>query len=254
MRVGIIAEGKADQAVISNILRGTLGIDQESIQLIRPSDSTDETDLRQQAPEQYGNCALVENDCLERTEIRKFFNSPVEEGQRLLVIHVDTAEIGRADAILKADRPPKSQQSEPSPKKTRKKGQSAANHPDAGSRAATSPPYADALRDNVIAEIDGWLEGEYKQQLRYAIAIEETEAWVLALFVSKDTLDHHDPKRVLDRFLNSPQGLSEKQRRRLFQLEEYDRFDELSRDFRRKKNVEAAAGRNRSLALFIASL
>jgi len=116
------------------------------------------------------------------------------------------------------------------------------------------PPYADTLRTYVIAEIDGWLEGEYKSQIRYAIAIEETEAWVLALYVEHDTVEHPDPKKTLHDFLNGPQGLPDKKRRKIYQWPEYERFDELSKDFRRKRCLEAAAKRNRSLALFVDSL
>lgn len=115
-------------------------------------------------------------------------------------------------------------------------------------------PYADTFRNAVIAEIDAWLEGDYKSQLRYAIAIEETEAWVLALHVGHDTIDYRDPKDTLRNFLNRPNGLSKQARSRLYQLGEYDRFDELTRGFRRKKTLLEAAANNRSLELFVASL
>jgi len=250
MRVGIIAEGKTDQAVIENILCGMFGIDRESIQPIRPSDGTDETDLHQQKPDQFGNCALVRKDCLERFKIRDFFSSPIDEGERLLVIHVDTDEVGRADAVLTAVRPAKDLQATPALKKSKKKTSKIEANPAGNS----SVPYADTLRNNVIAEIDSWLEGEFKPLLRYAIAIEETEAWVLALHVDQDTGEYRDPKKALLDFLNRPNGLSKQQRKRLFDLENYDRFDELSRGFRRKKTLLDAATRNRSLELFVESL
>jgi len=247
MRVGIIAEGKSDRAVIENILCSVFGIDRESIQPIRPSDGTDETDLQQQKLNKYSNCALVKQECLERSKIRDFFSSPVDEGERLLVIHVDTAEIGRPNTVLQSVRPPKT----PPARKSKKKAPNVAT--------PVVPPYADTLRNNVIAEIDGWLQGQYKSQIRYAIAIEETEAWVLALYVDHDTVDHDtvnydDPKKALHDFLNRPNGMSKQQRSRHFNLDEYDRFDELSRGFRRKKTLLEAAANNRSLELFVASL
>ncbi len=242
MRIGIIAEGKSDRAVIENILCCVFGIDRESIQPIRPSDGTDETDLHKHKPDQYSNCALVKEECVERSKIREFFASPVDEGERLLVIHVDTAEIGRVDAVLQSVRPPKP----PPAKKSKKKAQDVAT--------SVVPPYSDTLRNSVIAEIDGWLQGQYKSQIRYAIAIEETEAWVLALYVDQDTVDHHEPKKKLHHFLNGPQGLPDKKRSWLFNLGDYDRFDELSRGFRRKKTLLEAAANNRSLDLFVASL
>lgn len=243
MRVGIIAEGKSDRAVIENILCGMFGIDRESIQPIRPSDGTDETDLQKhkQKLDQYSNCVLVQRECIARTKIDEFFSSPVDEGERLLVIHVDTAEIGRDDAVLQSVRSPKP----PPAKKSKKKAQNVAT--------SVAPLYADALRNNVIAEIDDWLQGQYKSQIRYAIAIEETEAWVLALYVDQDTVNYHDPKKDLDTFLNRPNGLSKQQRSRLFNLGDYDRFDELSKGFRRKKTLLEAAANNRSLELFVAS-
>lgn len=244
MRVGIIAEGKSDRAVIENILCGMFGIDRESIQPIRPSDGTDETDLHKhkKQPDQYSNCALVKEECVQRKKILEFFSSPVDEGERLLVIHVDTAEIGRDDAVLQSVRPPKP----PPAKKSKKKAQNAAT--------PVVPPYSDTLRNNVIAEIDGWLQGQYKSQIRYAIAIEETEAWVLALYDDEDTVNYHDPKDALHKFLNRPNGLSKQQRIRHFNLGDYDRFDELSKGFRRKKTLLEAAANNRSLALFVHSL
>lgn len=250
MRVGIIAEGKTDQAVIENILRGVFGIDSESIQHIRPSDGTDETDLQQQKLNQYANSALVRKDCVERFKIRDFFASPIDEGERLLVIHVDTDEIGRTDAVLTAVRPPKDSRATPASKKSKKKTSNAAHSP----AEATTAPYADTLRNSVIAEIDGWLEGEYKDQLRYAIAIEETEAWVLALHIKEDTSELRDPKKALEKFLNEPNRHSKQDRKRLFGLEAFARFDELSKGFRRQKTLLDAANRNRSLELFVASL
>ena len=45
MRVGIIAEGRADLAVILNILKGRLGVDRSQVQPLRPEYDQDETDL-----------------------------------------------------------------------------------------------------------------------------------------------------------------------------------------------------------------
>lgn len=251
MRVGIIAEGKTDQAVIENILRGVFGIDSESIQHIRPSDGSDETDRHAQKLDQYANSALVRKDCLERFKIRDFFASPIDEGERLLVIHVDTDEIGRADAILTAARPTQDTRPTAAPQKSKKK--SSKVNPSAAENSLA--PFTDTLRNNVIAEIDGWLEGEFKDQLRYAIAIEETEAWVLALHVNYDTGEIRSPKKALETFLHRPNGLSKQDRRRLLvDLEAFARYDELSKGFRRKKTLLDAARRNRSLELFVESL
>lgn len=240
MRVGIIAEGKSDQAVIENILCGALSIDRESIQLIRPSDGSDETDLYGQR----GNNALVKQDCLERRKIRDFFTSPIDEGERLLVIHLDTDEIGRGDAILKVARPAQESLPSPTPKKSKKKTESTA-----------VASFVDTFRDNIIAEIDGWLEGEFKPQLRYAIAIEETEAWLLALHDDRDTSELREPKKVWIKFQNRPNALTKQERRRYFvDLNPYDAALDVSRGFQRKKTLLDAAKKNRSLELFVVSL
>jgi len=47
MRIGIIAEGTTDQAVLENILKG-LGYDESDIIPIRPDLSMDETDFEVQ--------------------------------------------------------------------------------------------------------------------------------------------------------------------------------------------------------------
>lgn len=242
MRVGIIAEGKTDQAVIENILRGVFGIDSESIQHIRPSDGADETDLYRPDLGQYSNNVLVKQDCLERTKIRDFFASPIDEGERLLVIHLDTDEIGRGDSILTAARPAEASLPAPTSKNSKKK-------------APATAPILDTFRNNVIAEIDGWLEGEFKPQLRYAIAIEETEAWLLALHDDRDTSDIREPKKAWLKFLHRPNGLSKQERKRLtFDLGPYESAAELSKGFRREKTLRNAARRNRSLHLFVESL
>ena len=54
--------------------------------------------------------------------------------------------------------------------------------------------------------------------------------------------------------LNRPNRLSDKERKRLFQLKAYDRYDKLSQEFRKRNKLRQCATRNQSLRLFIESL
>ena len=47
MRLGIIAEGKADIAVIKAVLKALKGIDGSDVVQLRPSEQFDETDLNE---------------------------------------------------------------------------------------------------------------------------------------------------------------------------------------------------------------
>src|SRR5688572_1147909 len=84
MKVGIVAEGPADVAVLMNILHGALGVERKDVLPIRPELTLDETDLaekrrggyRPPKPEEFGNWALVLEECRERTRLADFLDSP----------------------------------------------------------------------------------------------------------------------------------------------------------------------------------
>lgn len=250
MRIGIVAEGRADQAVISNILKGILGIEQESIQFIRPEFYLDETDSHHQRPEQWSNCASVRDECRNRTSIKKFLTSPVDDGDgcRLLVVHVDTAEIGRADAAIDVARPERPANA-PRPQRAQQRRKT--RRPDL---QAEQTRYTEALVAAVRAKIEEWLGDELVKAACLAIAVEEMEAWVLTLYVDIVTDFLSDPKKALDDWLNAPNNLTPKERKRHFQLPEYYQHDELSKGFRREKTLMQACTRNRSLSLFVDSV
>jgi hypothetical protein len=220
MRIGIIAEGRGDLAVISNILRGRLGIDFEDIQFLRPRYTLDETDLHAMPEEQFSNWGLVKKECTTGSLLEEFLNSPIDE-ERLVVIHLDTAE-----AEL------------PGYDVTRPSG--------------STRDSAIELHRRVAAKLDEWLSGRKPDQFRYAIAIEETEAWILTLYQKKETSTARDPKKALIKELN--QRHSDKERRQLSQMKAYEHHDKLSRDFRKRRTLEDCATRNHSLRLFLESL
>jgi len=164
---------------------------------------------------------LVKRECVERAKIEAFL-TPFE-GERLVVIHIDTAEAELAGYDVE--------------------------RPRSGDGA-----YADELRHRVVEAINRWLDGHFIAEVRHAVAVEETDAWVLTLFSNRDTAGHPDPKKALHRALNKPNVLTDKERKRLFQLGAFAFYDELSRPFRKVRELERCAGRNRSLRLFVDSL
>ena len=101
MKIGIIAEGREDQLVIRNILKG-LGFANIEIHFIRPELATDETDKAEKKAKEYvnntktiGTLQGVKNACQEGTDFQLFFN--FDENNKLIVIHLDTAELESAE-------------------------------------------------------------------------------------------------------------------------------------------------------------
>ena len=220
MRIGIIAEGRGDLAVIANILKGWLDLDFEHVQFLRPEYSLDETDLHEMREEQHSNWLLVKHECIDYTRIQDFLDVPVDE-ERLVVIHIDTAEAELAGY-------------------------------DVARPVTKGHDYAVELRRRVAAKLDEWIGERKTEHLRYAIAVEETDAWILALYSTKETSAHRDPKKRLASELD--RQLSDKECKRLFQHKAYDRYDKLSQDFRKRSTLRTCAKRNHSLREFLESL
>jgi hypothetical protein len=220
MRVGLIAEGRGDLAVLVNILKGKLGLDFEDVQFIRPEYDRDETDLHDQTEAQRGGWVRVKNECTDRTRIREFVQNAIDD-EILVVIHIDTAE-----AHLKGyDVPRPSRDAE---------------------------DYPEHLRALVAAKIDEWLDNEALERVRHAVAVEETEAWVLTIYSKKDTCQHGDPKKALRDEIN--RSWPDKERKRHFQRREYDQAYDLTKPFRKPRELAECATRNISLRLFVDSL
>lgn len=220
MRVGLVAEGRGDLAVLVNILKGKLGLDLEDVQFLRPEYTLDETDLYEQAERERGGWVRVKNECVERVRIDEFLANAIDD-EALVVIQIDTAE-------------------------AHEKGFDVAR-PDRKDAA-----YAATLRQRVVERIDAWLGGQLTGRVRHAVAVEEIDAWILTIHATKDTARHGDPKRELEKVLDKK--LSDKDRKRLSQLKTYKRYDELSRPLRRLRDLDKVAERNLSLRLFLDSL
>jgi Ni/Co efflux regulator RcnB len=222
MKVGIIAEGPADVAVLVNILKGRLGLDRKDVLAIRPDLASDETDLHEMAESRFSNWGIVKQECVDRARIAAFV-VPFED-DRLVVIHIDTAEADLPGYDVK------------------KPGRQEAN-------------YAVDLRQSVVEKINEWLAGEHLALIRHAVAVEEMDAWLLPLWSShKDTAGRPHPKEDLEKAMNKGNKLSEKERKRLFRMSPYERYAELSSPLRKRKGLDECASRNESLRLFVESL
>jgi len=166
MKIGIISEGHADRAVITNIITGLTGFDKNNIVALRPIYYTkDETDKALINKKTYSTWSVVKQECEERELIDGFL---AFEGQDFVVIHIDSAE---ADlyGIKKPDR---------------KNGD-----------------YCKELRILVIDQINTWLDKEMSNDILYAVAIEEIDAWILPIYEKKDSTLSPNPKERLSRVL-----------------------------------------------------
>ena len=135
--VAIYAEGRADLAVLTNIIKGVLG-DDVTIYPHRPELDFDETDLHEMRPEQFSTYALVIEDCKNHAKFAAVLDAVAEE--RLIVIHFDAAEAHRSEFALPAG-----------PEET--------------------------LRARLVQRIEEWTCPAHHPHLRYAIAVMETEAF-----------------------------------------------------------------------------
>ncbi len=165
MRIGVISEGHADRAVIVNILIGFPGIDINDIEPLRPVYNLDETDKALINPQTFSTWSVVKNECERRELIDGFL---AFEGQDFIVIHIDTAE---AD-LYGINRPERN-----------------------------SETYCEELRELVVQQINAWLNKDMSDEILYAVAIEETDAWILTIYEQKNSTTTATPKEKLSRVL-----------------------------------------------------
>ncbi len=222
MRAGIIAEWRGDLAVLRNVLEGWLGFARDEVRFLVPAYDLDNTDRHTMEEAQRSNWLRVRDECQAAERIREFLALHADDDP-LVVVHLDTAEA--SEVGFDVERP---------------------------DRAA--PDFAACLRDRVGARLDAWLPEDVVPRVRRAIAVEETDAWVLALFLDKETTALPRPKETLDRTLNGPGSPIERERRRFFQLDVFARYDRLTRDLRKRKTLAVCAARNVSLRAFLDEL
>lgn len=218
MQIGIIAEGPADVAVLTNVLKGTLGLDSADVLPLRPDLQQDETDAHTQGRDRFSNFETVIKECQDPQKIADFLSAVEEE--RLVVIHLDAAEDYRVTF-------------------------------DPEVLAATPEPTPEALRQRFVLQVDRWLGPRWLSSIRHAIAVYETDAWVLPLYDAgaQDTATQRDAKKHLARAL-ARQGVDERKLGRTA----YAQRLKLSKDLGRRKRLLECAGRNFSLRLFCEEL
>jgi hypothetical protein len=244
VKVGIIAEGPADIAVVMNILYGKLGVERKDVIPIRPKLTLDETDLaakrgggyKKPEEEEFSNWEIVLEECCKRTDLANFLDSVIDE-ERLLVVQIDTAEAElKGFDVARPDR-----------------------------RAAD---YVESMRARVVSKLEGLLGEEVSAKSRFAVAVEETDAWLLALYDpgDKDTGLIRDPKKKLA-YLQGTLMITKSEKpkarpgkrgqtdgSRATKKSPFEAASELSTDFRDGELLSSCVGRNKSLQLFVTSL
>lgn len=165
MRIGVISEGHADRAVITNIITGITGIDRSDIEAIRPIYNIDETDKAIINAQHFSTWSVVKEECESRELIDGFL---ALEGQDFVVIHIDSAEADQY-GIRRPDR--------------------------------NSLSYCAELRSQIIQQINIWFNDDLSENILYAIAIEETDAWILTVYDKSDSTKSAKPKEKLNRIL-----------------------------------------------------
>ncbi len=244
MRVAIVAEGPADVAVLMNILHGKLGVERKDVLPIRPELTLDETDLSARRkggyqppkPTEFSNWGLVLDECKERTRLADFLDSPIEE-EHLLVVHIDTAECEQTHYDVK--RPNK--------------------------KAAD---YVSSLRALVVGKLEKLLGPDISEKTRFAVAVEETDAWLLALHApgERDTGLIGDPKNQFARWRDGQATVKSKRsaergakrggsnRSAPPKQSAFNLAQEWSEGFRDGDTLVRCLEHNKSLMLFVRSL
>ncbi len=215
MRIGVIAEGFADVSVIKAILKKIAGVDGSEVRMLCPQEQMDETDLSEM---NFSSWQLVFESCKDEDKLSAFFDGI--EGEALLIVHVDTAERGLKGYDI------------PEPYRT---------------GAIDYAIYSEQVRTRVIQKLEVLLPSKYRRNIAYAIAIEETDAWLIPLFEDNamDSASHVKAKETLSKLIGK-----DKKRQR-----EYVSTSKKALDYKRlgklfSKNLSACRKRNRSLDLF----
>jgi hypothetical protein len=205
--IGIISEGHSDRAVIVNIVKGITGLSATQMQSLRPIYTLDATDKALLEENTFSNWSLVKKECEERKIIEEFL---AIEDNDYIIIQIDTAE---ADEY------------------------------------GVQKPIKDAnfchnLRAAVIDQMKLWLDNKFLENIVFAIAIEETEAWLLTIHEKRNSTTTTRPK---EKFLKILKDMGVKDRR-----VNYDNYLFFSEPFLKPKIIkkEKYLEYNCSLKLF----
>jgi hypothetical protein len=215
MLIGLIAEGKTDVVIIKRIIATVLGIDSSDIRAFRPDDFKDETDKFSNSTSQFSNWTIVKEECIRRETIERFF--ALSDENFGFVIHLDT---DRANEIGYNNYKPNKH---------------------------NNLNYVVEIRQAIKARIDMWL-GPHTFNLAYAVAVEESEAWLLPLHINlgnKSTDFDNNPKSSLQ---------ATPAYRRLKGNELVPKYEKLATPLRKARELSICAANNQSLQLFIEEL
>lgn len=215
MRIGIIAEGFADANVIKAIVKKLLGCDGSDIRLLRPEEVLDETDLQTMS---YSNWGLVLDSCRNEEFLGSFLDGL--EGEAIVIVHIDTAERGE-------------------------KGYDVYEPVRTGQMDYAE--YSITLRNNVKLKIEALIAAPYRDRIVYAIAIEETDAWLIPLFENKrgDSASRAHPKETLQTLIGA-----EKKRIKTFRDTSRGAWDYVKLGKELSKSLTDCRQKNKSLDLF----
>lgn len=223
MKCGLITEGKSDQAVLTNILKGQLGIDRSDIVYLQPENFFDETDLNTPSHKmdksEFSNWLLVKQECINKEKISDFFDNPIDD-KKLLIIQIDTAETYIPEYGI--------------------------NKPD----KKNNENYVIDVVNLVSNKIDEWI-GKNDYNIIYSICVEETDAWILTIYTS-DNIDTgliNNPKHELSEVV-LPKKFKTMQLKELNNLKAYDKYNKLTEPFRKKKDLKKYSNKNKSLKHF----
>lgn len=215
MRIGIIAEGFADANVIKAVVKKLLGCDGSEMRLLRPEEALDETDLQAM---NFSNWQLVFESCKDADFLSAFFDSL--EGEAMLIVHVDTAERGLAGYEV---------------------------YEPVRSKGIDYAMYSEELRKNVIDKVRALVAEPYRDKIVYAIAVEETDAWLIPLYENKvgDSASHVRAKETLSKLISA-----DKKRVKSFVDTEHKSLNYVKLGTALAKDLKQCRKRNKSLDLF----
>lgn len=214
MKAIIVAEGRGDLAVLSQILKGSLDIDLSEIKFQSPEYEYDQTDLFQMSANEYGGWNRVKQTCINHKDVEIFLDFHEES---ILIVQIDAAE--RNEIGYEVALPVKS----------------------------NDVNYCELVFDNVSLKIQDWLTNKFNDRTAYAVCVEEIEAWLLALYV-ENTSKFPDPKKKFDVLINKK--ISKKDRKTLSETDVFKKYYALSKPFSKKRDLPKYVKNNISFDKF----
>lgn len=215
MRIGIIAEGFADANVIKAIVKRLLGCDGSDIRVLRPDEAFDETDLNAM---NFSNWNLVLESCMNDEFLGAFLDGL--EGDAIMIVHIDTAERGEKGYDV---------------------------HEPVRTGRMDYAEFSMTLRENVMHKIEALIAEPFRDRISYAIAIEETDAWLIPLFENKkgDSASHTHPKETLQALIGA-----DKKRIKAYRDTTHGSLDYAKLGKELSQSLAECRSRNKSLDLF----